>query len=346
MARAKLVPVLFAACLSVIVSGCGASDGASTSANTESGGEINIGLIGLMSDAPIAIAMERGYFDKLNVKLNIQKFKSGGDMVAPMASGGLDVGGGAFSAGMVNGVSSGNPLVIVADKGSFPTPELGSQQFVVRTDLKNQIKDFSDLAGRKIGVGTAVGTAPYSGVVQALQDAGIADPQAKITSMASSDAVVALNQGAVDAAWLSEPNATLAIQKGYAVPWKTAYDVAPGEQDSTIFFNGDWAKANPKLAQSFMDAYVCGVKDYLGAINSTDKRKEIMPILSKYTNTPEAVLDASQPPGYFENGVPDVESIQHTVDSFVKLGQVKKTLPMEKLVDLTYVKSAAGAKCG
>jgi NitT/TauT family transport system substrate-binding protein len=345
MRRAKLAPVLLAACLSVVVSGCGAPAGDSKAGATESDREINIGLIGLMSDVPIAIAMERGYFDSVDVKLKIQKFKSGGDMVAPMASGDLDIGGGAFSAGMVNGVNSGNPLVIVADKGSFPTPALGSQQFVVRTALANEIKDFSDLADRKIGVGTAVGTAPYSGVVQALQEAGIADPQSQITSMASSDMVVALDQASVDAAWLSEPSATLAIAKGYAVPWKTAYDVAPGEQDSTIFFNGDWAEVNPELAQSFMDAYVCGVSDYLAAINSFDERKKIIQILSDYTDTPVDILNSAQLPGYFESGTPDVESIQHIVQSFKDLGQIKTIVPVEQLVDLTYVKAAAGAEC-
>jgi NitT/TauT family transport system substrate-binding protein len=344
MRKAKLAPVLLTACLSVVISGCGAPAGDSKDSVSESR-EIDIGLIGLLSDAPIAIAMERGYFDSLDVELKVKKFKSGGDMVAPMASGDLDIGGGAFSAGMVNGVSSGNPMVIVADKGSFPTPELGSQQFVVRTDLANEIADFSDLANRKIGVGTAVGTASYSGIIQALQKAGIANPQAQIMSMASSDIVVALDQASVDAAWVSEPNAALAIQKGYAVPWKTANDVAPGEQDSTIFFHGDWAKANPELAQAFMDAYVCGVNDFLAGLENPDERKEILRILADYTATPVDVLSSSRMPGYFENGIPSVESIQHIVESFKDLGQIKTTVHVDQLVDLTYVKAAAGKKC-
>ena len=343
MRSSKAITVIPGIVLMLALVGCGASDGNSRASKVAT---VRIGLIGLMSDAPIAIAMERGYFDKFGVKLRIEKFKSGGDMVAPMASGDLDAGGGAFSAGMVNAVQTGNPMVIVADKGSFPTPKLGSQQFVVRKDMAGKIKEFSDLKGRKIGVGTAVGTAPFSGVFQALQDAGIADPTGQITSMASSDAVVALEQGAVDAAWLSEPNAALAIQKGYAVPWKTAYDVAPGEQDATIFYNGDWAKKNPEAAQGFMNAYVCGVNDYLGSMGDPQQRQTILKILADYTTTPVKVLDAAQPPGYFKGGVPDVGSIKHTVDSFKALGQVEKIVPAEKLVDLSYVKAASDADCG
>lgn len=344
MRKAKLAPALLTACLSVVISGCGAPAGVSKAGVSQSR-EIDIGLLGILSDAPIAIAMERGYFDRLDVKLKVKKFKSGGDMVAPMASGDLDIGGGAFSAGMVNAVQSGNPLAIVADKGSFPTPELGSQQFVVRRDLANEIKEFPDLANRKIGIGTAVGTASYSGITQALQRAGIRNPEAHIVSMASSDIVVALDQASVDAAWVSEPNAAVAIQKGYAVPWKTANDVAPGEQDSTIFFQSDWAKANPKVAQAFMDAYVCGVNDFLAGVGNPSGRKEILRILADYTATPVDILSAARLPGYFENGVPNIESIQHIVESFKELGQIKATVPVDKIVDLTYVKAAVGKEC-
>lgn len=345
MRRVKATAALLAVGFLLAATGCGASgDGAGSSAE-ETNGKLRIGLIGLMSDAPIAIAMERGYFEEFGVQLEIEKFKSGGDMVAPMASGDLDVGGGAFSAGMVNAVQTGNPMVIVADKGSFPTPELGSQQFVVRTDLEAEIKEFSDLKGRKIGVGTAIGTAPYSGVVQALLDAGLSDPQGQISSMASSDMVVALDQSAVDAAWLSEPNATLAIEKGYAVPWKSAYDVAPGEQDATIFYNGDWAEGNAEVAQGFMNAYVCGVNDFLTAMETADKKAAVFKILAEYTDTPVETLEAAQPPGYFEGGVPDVGSIEHTVDSFEALGQVEETVPVDQLVDLSYVEAAAEADC-
>ena len=335
--------------IALAAAGCSSPSTSGQAGPTKSstqGGTVRIGLIGLMSDAGIAIALERGYFEKRGVELSVQSFPSGGGMVAPMAAGDLDVGGGAYSAGMVNAVASGNPLVIVADKGSFPTPELGSQQFVVRADLADKIREFSDLEGRKIAVGTAAGTAPYAGVVMALQDAGISDPQSLITSMKSSDVVVALANAAVEAAWLSEPNAALAIQKGYAVPWKTAYDVAPKEQDSVIFFNGDWAKENPDLAQSFMDAYVCGVNYFLSAMDEPTKKDEVFQTLADYTSISVDVVNEARPPGFFENAVPDVDSIEEILKSFEELGQVEKTVPVDELVDLQYVKAATEATCG
>jgi NitT/TauT family transport system substrate-binding protein len=335
---------MLAAGLMLLTAGCSSGPSAGATAGAPES-TVRIGLIGIMSDAPVAIAMERGYFEKFGVSLTIQAFASGGAMVAPMAAGDLDVGGGAFSAGMVNAVASGNPLVIVADKGSFPTPELGSQQFVVRADLKDHIKNFSDLRGRQIGVGTAVGTAPFSGVIEALHGAGIVDPQDHVTSMSSADMVVALSQRAVDAAWLSEPNATLAIRQGAAVPWKTAFDVAPGEQDSTIFYNSRWAEDNPQLAQSFMNAYVCGLTDYLTELDDPNKRADVLRIISEYTDTEVDVLEQARPPGYFQGGIPDKASIEHIVNSFEALGQVERTVPIDQLVSLRYVEAAAGVTC-
>lgn len=163
--------------------------------------------------------------------------------------------------------------------------------------------------------------------------------------MSSSDLVVALNQGAVDAAWVSEPNAALAIQKGYAVPWKVANDVQPGAQDSTIFYNGDWARKNPKLAQAFMNGYVCGVKYYLAGINETGRRKEILKVLSDYTSTSEDLLTNAQPPGYFDNGVPNLDSIQKVLDSFHALGLTRARVSADELVDLSYVQAAADVHC-
>lgn len=141
MRLAKFQTALAFGCASaLIMSGCSSPDKGSAGV-TETIKELNIGLLGLMSDAPIAIAMNKGYFEHFGVKLNVQKFNSGAAMVAPMAAGDLDIGGGSFSVGMVNAVQSGNPLTIVADKGSFPNNKLGSQQFVVRQDLRNDIKD-------------------------------------------------------------------------------------------------------------------------------------------------------------------------------------------------------------
>lgn len=320
--------------------------GGSGAADAAGPNTVRLGLLGIMSDAPIAIARERGYFEKFDVDVQIQEFDSGGDMVAPMASGDLDAGGGAFSAGLVNSIAAGNGMEIVADKGAFPTPELGSQQFIVAEGVADEIEELSDLKGRKIVVGTAEGTAPYVGVMDALKKAGIEDPRNATTSMKSSDVLVAMKQGAADAAWLSEPNASLAISEGAAVAWKSAYDIAPKEQDATIFYRSEWAQENPELAQNFMNAYVCGANDYLeGVAAGGAELEKVQQIIADYTETNVEVVENAHLPGYFDGAVPDTESIEHTVHLFVEAGDSPKALAIDEMVNLDYVNEAANASC-
>lgn len=307
---------------------------------------VRLGLLGIMSDAPIVMADKHGYFKKFGVSVKIQNFDSGGDMVAPMSTGQLDVGGGAFSAGLMNSIADGNGMQIVADKGAFPSPKLGSQQFILAKKYTGKIKSLSDLKGHKIAIGTAEGTAPYVSVMDALKKAGIADPEHTTTSMKSSDVVVALQQGAADAAWVSEPNAAMAIKQGVAVAWKSAYDIAPKEQDATIFYGTDWAKKNPQLAQNFMNAYVCGVNDYLGAVAAGGQElAEAEQAIASYTDTDVKTVESAHLPGYFKNGVPDVKSIEHTMSLFVDSGESPKAVPISEMVNLDYVHKAAKVSC-
>ena len=85
----RRAPIAAAAVLTTLVttSACSVENprAAGSSADPAGANTVRVGLLGIMSDAPIAIAQERGYFDKFNVALRIQEFDSGGDMVAPMA---------------------------------------------------------------------------------------------------------------------------------------------------------------------------------------------------------------------------------------------------------------------
>jgi hypothetical protein len=108
--RAKVVAVTITAALMGLTA-CGVSNPREQqgSAIGEAGGGANdtvqLGLLGIMSDAPIVMADKDGYFKKFGVSVHIQNFDSGGDMVAPMSTGQLDVGGGAFSAGLMNSIA-------------------------------------------------------------------------------------------------------------------------------------------------------------------------------------------------------------------------------------------------
>jgi NitT/TauT family transport system substrate-binding protein len=77
--------------------------------------KVALGQVGGLSDAAFFIAAEKGYFREQGIELEVSRFASAAQMVAPLGAGQLDVGGGAPSAGLLNAMAREVPLKIVAD---------------------------------------------------------------------------------------------------------------------------------------------------------------------------------------------------------------------------------------
>lgn len=79
---------------------------------------VRIGVLNIASDAPFIIAERKGYFKDEGIEPVFTTFASSGNMIVPLSTGQLDVGGGAPSVGVYNGVAHGINVRIVADRGS------------------------------------------------------------------------------------------------------------------------------------------------------------------------------------------------------------------------------------
>src|SRR5436305_11761548 len=80
----------------------------------------------------------------------------------------------------------------------------------------------------------------------------------------AADAMVGLQNRAVDVATAAEPFPTQVEQMGTAVKWLTDGDVVPGYQISTIMFSEKFV-TQPAAPRAFMVAYVRAVREYLAA---------------------------------------------------------------------------------
>ena len=65
------------------------------------------------------VAQEKGYYQEQGLEIEFQRMQGAGEMIAPLASGQVDVAIGAPSAGLFNAVGRGVSLLVVGDKGSF-----------------------------------------------------------------------------------------------------------------------------------------------------------------------------------------------------------------------------------
>jgi NitT/TauT family transport system substrate-binding protein len=104
-----------------------------------------VSLGGTISDAPLFIAAEKGFYKEFGIEPQSIEMFSGAQMVPSLGTGQLEVGAGAPSAGLYNAVANGIKVRIVADKGSTP-PGYGYAPILVRKALVDagKVKSFGD----------------------------------------------------------------------------------------------------------------------------------------------------------------------------------------------------------
>ena len=80
--------------------------------------KVKVGAYASISDAPLYIAQEKGYFKEQGLDVEIVKIDSGAVLTTLLSTGDLDASGGSPGAGVYNAVRQGMQFKIVADKGS------------------------------------------------------------------------------------------------------------------------------------------------------------------------------------------------------------------------------------
>ena len=125
------------------------------------------------TDVIVYIAQRKGWFAEENLDVRITSFDSAARMIAPLASGDLDMGSGGVSTGLFNAVSRGLGIRIVADKNSS-APGHGIQPFLVRRDhvASGRFRTLADLKGMKIST-AAPGTSASTNLEKLLARANL-----------------------------------------------------------------------------------------------------------------------------------------------------------------------------
>ena len=299
---------------------------------------VRVGDLGIMSDAPFYIALEKGYFKERGIEVRLERFAAALAM-ASLAAGELQVVGGGIAPPLFNALARGLPVKIVAPRHDN-APNNSYANLAIRADLKDQIRRIADLKGKKIST-TARGTAAYYMLGKALESESLTFKDVEMVYMPWPDMGPAFARKAIDAAILVEPFLTQYQEKGYAIPWKDADDVIKEWQVSAIFYNIEWADKNPQVAKDFMVAYIRAAREFYEASYGGKNRPEVIEILAKYTKVKDKALYEKMRWGVVEpNGKINKESIREQQDWLAKEGLVPTKIDVDKLVDDRYAKYA------
>jgi len=298
---------------------------------------VKLGDLPAISNAGIYIAIDKGYFQERDVTVEIERFASAGKMTAPLATGQIDVSVGSPSAGLFNSIAAGMDFKIVADKGQV-RPGYNFTPLIVRKDLvdSGKVKTLKDLKGLKIASGAKGINFDYF-LAKMMEHVGLTYDALDIVYMSYPDGVKALASRAVDAAIAPEPWGAQAEKEKIGtrlfvteqVPALATFQVA------AVMYSGKFIKERPKVARAFMAGYVQGLKFYSSKGGLKDP--EVAGILAKHLKLPVETIQATFPVYLDPTGRPRVQDLATFQDWFHQMGWVKEKVPMDRVVDLSFL---------
>jgi NitT/TauT family transport system substrate-binding protein len=169
---------------------------------------VTLGTIPIAPLIPAFIAVDQGYFRKEGLQVELRPEPGGQDIVTAVVAREFDFG---FSnqTSLLIARSRGLPVRAIAS-GVVGSPDVASAWDGVIVPADSAISNARDLIGKMVSVNTLNNT-PHLVVLSALESAGIKDPQkqVKFIEVQFPDAVGAVIQKRVDAAWVVEPFVTV-----------------------------------------------------------------------------------------------------------------------------------------
>ncbi len=328
VSRSRLIPVLGVACVALLA---GTAQAAQLTA-------VRVGTLGVASDAGLYAAIEKGYFQDVGIQVDLQRFTAGAKMVSALVAGELEVAGGTAAAGLFNAIASGTNFKVVADKGQN-RPGYEYTALVIRKDLleSGAVKSLADLRGRKIAHLPGQGVVTQYVLGQVLEQVGIPWTGVKRVDIAAPNHAALLANKQVDAVLTAEPFGARAERAGVGKRYPVVGEVKSLErlQVAVFMYSNKFMAERGDVAKRWMNAYVKGIR-FVHEKGMTSG--EVVAMLTRHVRGATAEdIRASWPPYLSPDGRPDVPSLAAQQEWYLKMGMVEKRVPIEKVVDLSFL---------
>ena len=306
---------------------------------------VTVQLVRSIAQAPYYIAVDKGYFAKEGITIQSGLVRSALDTIGPLATGQLDVGIGAATAGFFNAAHRGFDLRVVAAMG-IQGPVMATQP-LIRKALwdAGTIRSAKDFRGRKVAINAPGDITEYFLVLMA-EKYGMTLKDMNVTPLGFAEQLVAFKNGAIDAGFLPEPLSTVSQMAGTTVLDTPDDGIGEGTITTFVFFGTKFMHERPAVALGFLRALVRGARDAQGAYlkdpaiaasiaQQTGLKAEAVEHATPYAIDPN--LDIAK----FEDGLRRQEAVHSQHGELNYQGQ----LSFNNVIDASLVhKAAAGLK--
>jgi NitT/TauT family transport system substrate-binding protein len=302
-----------------------------------------VGVLRLSSSAPVFIAQDKGYFKDAGLDVDLKFFDAAQPIAVATASGDIDFGVTAFTAGLYNLAGKGVLKVIGGmsrEKAGFPLIGYFASNNAYAAGLKTP----RDLAGKRIAV-TQVGSSFHYSLGLLADKYGFKLSDLKVLPMQSlSNAAAALKGETVDAALLpvstarklmDDNGAKLLGWVGDETPWQLGAVFASPKTLANKALVTKLLGALQRADREYHDVILARVKDGNAPIN--EATKPLLEIIAKYTNLPvEQVVGNC---AYIDpDGRLDVRNVANQITWLQGQGFVDKGFDADAIIAKDFVK--------
>jgi NitT/TauT family transport system substrate-binding protein len=302
-----------------------------------------VGVLRLSSSAPVFIALDKGYFKEAGLDVKFKFFDAAQPVAVATASGDVDFGATAFTAGLYNLAGKGVLKVIGGmsrEKAGYPLIGYFASNNAYAAGLKTP----KDLAGKRVAV-TQVGSSFHYSLGLLADKYGFKLSDVKVLPLQSlSNAAAALKGETVDAALLPVSAARKLMDDNGAKLLGWVGDETPWQVGAV--FASPKAAANKALTTKFLSAITRADREYHDVILATvkggnvpidDNTKPLLEIVAKYTNLP--VEQAVGNCAYIDpDGKLDVKNVANQIEWLQREGFVDKGFGVDAILAKDYVK--------
>lgn len=310
----------------LLLSACGTGSLQGQTAETQSaqpGGlqQVNVSVIPIADTAPVYLGVEKGFFAEQGLALELQPSTVGGAPVPGVVSGAYDF---AFNTMTSTMVARDKGLdVRYVTNGATATGDSSKGFGAVVVPNNSDIKSPKDLAGRKVSV-NALSNIGDTTIRHATEADGGNGTDIKFVEVPFSEALAALTNGQVDAAWILEPFLTQALKSGNRVVTYNYEAMDPDLDIAGFIASGELIKNKPDLVEKFASAMNKSLE------YAQENPGEVRDITGTYTKISETLRAEMTLPRFRPQF--DRESITLLGKSAVKYGTLAKAPNLDELL--------------
>lgn len=289
--------------------------------------KVTMGILYILADAGTFVALESGYFKKEGLDVELQRFRSGGDMVAVLATNNLDVGSGGATPGLFNAYARGINAPIVASRAIIAPEDFGGNMLLVRKDLidSGRVKTLSNLKGMKIAVVNIQSTS-LNYVLRGIAKGGLGRDDIELVEMPFDQFIPAMKNKAVDAVMVYSPLGNIMADQmklGVAMPEASPANTSAGDTANMMFYSPKFLAS--EAGKRFMVANLKGARDYQRAFfGDGQDRAPVCEMIRKHLPyVPEKCAGITMS-SVDSNGEVNVKSLERYQDEWVQWGMMRK----------------------